>query len=257
MVQFNKQTFRETRQKLWGEETFDLPLDYFPSLPSTNQKLWQLLNEGKPLPRVVIAGQQTAGKGQWGRQWQSSLGGLYLSLALSTQLPATNSHQLTLCSGWGIAQALRSKAVRVNLKWPNDLLLNQKKLGGILSETRIQNGHITQAVIGVGINWQNSVPETGINLQPRSQITSLESLAAVVAHGIIWGYQQYLAIGIEKILPSYLQMLSSKGRKVLVDGFPGTVVGVTAQGDLKIRLNSLGAGVEVLRSPGTISLSYR
>ncbi len=256
MVQFNKQTFHQKRQKLWGEEAFDLPLDYFPSLPSTNQKLWQLLDEGKLAPRVVIAGQQTAGKGQWGRQWQSSWGGLYLSLALSTQLLATNSNQLTLCTAWGIAQTLRTKDVPVNLKWPNDLLLNQKKLGGILSETRIQNGYISQVVIGVGINWKNSVPETGINLQPRSQITSLESLAAVVAHGIIWGYQQYLAIGIERILPSYLQILSSKGRRVVVDGFPGVVVGVTAQGDLRIRLNSPGAAVEVLRSPGTISLGY-
>lgn len=255
-MKFDKFIFQETRRSLWGEEMFDLPLDYFPTLTSTNQKLWQLVDEGQLPPRVVIAGQQTAGKGQWGRQWQSSWGGLYLSLALSTRLLATDANQLTLCTGWGIAQVLRSKAVPVSLKWPNDLLLEQKKLGGILCETRIYCGDVTQAVIGVGINWKNPVPEIGINLQKHLQITSLETLAALVTYGITWGYQQYLALGMEKILPSYLNLLDSKGHRVMVDGSPGTVVGVTPQGDLRIRLNSPGATVEVSRSPGTVSIGY-
>ena len=255
-MKFDKFIFQETCRSLWGKKVFDLPLDYFPTLPSTNQKLWQLLDEGQLLPRVIIAGQQTAGKGQWGRQWQSSWGGLYLSLALSTHLLSTDSNQLTLCSAWGIAQALRSKEVPVSLKWPNDLLLEGKKLGGILCETHIHCGYITQAVIGVGINWKNLVPETGINLQKHLQITSLETLAALVTYGIMWGYQQYLALGMEKILPSYLDLLDSQGRRVMVDGSPGTVVGVTSQGDLRIRLNSPGATVEVSRSPGAVSLGY-
>jgi BirA family biotin operon repressor/biotin-[acetyl-CoA-carboxylase] ligase len=234
-----------------------LSLYLYETIPSTNQILWELIEQGVTFPIGAIASQQTAGRGQWGRQWQSQLGGLYLSVAINLNIPASDGPHLTLLSAWGIADALRRHDIPVFLKWPNDLILEGRKLGGIKSETRIQQETITQAVIGVGINWTNPVPEVGINLQSFSdKIASLEQLTAIAIDGIFSGYQHYLANGIETLLISYLDLLQSMGRKVTVNGCPGVVIGVNSQGKLRVRLHSPGATREIDLSSGTISLGY-
>lgn len=240
-----------------------LSLQVFETLASTNQILWELMSQGAIAGTAVLALRQESGRGQWGRQWQSPLGGLYLSVALNPNLPVGNSAQLTLCSAWGIATALRSYGVPVQLKWPNDLVINGRKLGGILTETRIHQGQVTKAVVGVGINWTNSVPETGINLktvlaeQVKPAIASLEILSAIVLQGIASGYTAWQQEGIENLLPSYLSLLTSLGRSVAVDDIQGTIVGVSPQGELQICPDSAELpSREILLKPGTISLGY-
>ena len=240
-----------------------LSLQVFEALASTNQTLWELVSQGAIAGTAVLALQQESGRGQWGRQWQSPLGGLYLSVALSPALPVANSAQLTLCSAWGIATALRSYNLPVQLKWPNDLVLNGRKLGGILTETRIRQGQVTKAVVGVGINWTNPVPPTGINLaaalaeQTQPAIDSLEMLAAIALQGIASGYAAWRQEGIENLLPAYLSLLTSLGRSIVLDGVEGTIVGVSANGELQLRSASNDpSSREILLKPGTISLSY-
>ncbi|GAB4190457.1 MAG: biotin--[acetyl-CoA-carboxylase] ligase [Coleofasciculaceae cyanobacterium] len=241
-----------------------LSLHWFETLLSTNQTLWKLLDWGATSGTVVIASQQTAGRGQWGRQWHSTPGGLYLSLALTPQLQASNSAQLTMCGAWGIATALRSYDIPVFLKWPNDLLLLGRKLGGILTETRVNQGQITKAVVGVGINWSNHVPESGIILQPfcqeqlssKPRVTSLEMLAAIVLQGLHIGFQRWSELGIEGLLASYVELLDSQGRHVIVDGNPGAIAGVTPNGELRVCINSGEITREICLKPGTISLGY-
>jgi BirA family biotin operon repressor/biotin-[acetyl-CoA-carboxylase] ligase len=260
-VAFDQQQLESLVAK-YDDAHLKLCFHIFDTLPSTNQKLWELIDQGAKPGTVVIATQQTSGRGQWGRQWHSATGGLYLSLAIAPNLPAANSAQLTLCSAWGIATALRDRAIPVVLKWPNDLILLNRKLGGILIETRVQQGHITQAIIGVGINWTNPVPETGINLQsflnsqPTSSITSLERLAALTLEGLLSGCQRSTPEAIETVLPSYLELLNSNGRPVVVDGNPGVVVGVTPTGNLRVHLHSGSATSTIDLQPGTISLGY-
>lgn len=249
-------------ESLSGVETVHI----FPSLPSTNQTLWELIDQGAPPGTAVIAAEQTAGRGQWGRQWLSSAGGLYLSWAIAPDLPVADSAQLTLCSAWGIAQALREQGIPVWLKWPNDLILTERKLAGILTETRVQKGRIVQAVIGAGINWANPVPETGINLQtflasePTPRIASLETLAAIALKGLTAGYRQLQQGGIEFLLPSYLELLSGVGHQVSIDGCKGTIIGVTATGELRVQIPSAPTDTisnsEINLKPGTISLGY-
>ncbi len=261
---------RHCLEAFLGDVSLPLSFHIFETLPSTNQTLWELLDQGATPGTVVIALEQTAGRGQWGRQWQSSTGGLYLSVALAPDLVATNSAHLTLGSAWGIATSLRSYGIPALIKWPNDLILCKRKLGGILTETRVQQGRITKAVVGVGINWANLVPETGINLesflqqQPieandlraRFANASLERLAAITLQGILSGYQQVSLEGIDALLPAYVELLSCRGRSVIVDGRSGVIVGVASTGELQVRLNSLAAAEEICLKPGTISLGY-
>lgn len=239
-----------------------IPLAVYPTIPSTNQQLWTLIDLGKTIPCGVIALEQTAGKGQWGTTWLSSLGGLYLSVAIPVDLPLSNHPHLIMATAWGIATMLRSYDLPVFLKWSNDLILEQRKLGGIKIETRTKQAKITQAVIGVGINWHNPVPEVGINLQsynrqtPETDISSLEQLAAVTTYGILAGFEYYLAVGIEELLARYLAILSNLGQKITINGCLGEVTGVTTQGELTVRWRSPGASTEVCFAPGQISLGY-
>ncbi|MGB7416285.1 MAG: biotin--[acetyl-CoA-carboxylase] ligase [Thermosynechococcaceae cyanobacterium] len=197
-------------------QTFGHPLHWVEAIPSTNTHLWDLVHQGAAPGTAVIAAQQQSGRGQRGRTWLSAPGGLYLSVSLldhDSQIQADQTPQLTVCSAWGIAQILRDLEIPVSLKWPNDLLLQGKKLGGILTETTLQGDIITNAIVGIGLNWSNSVPETGIALQsalndPR-QIDSLEALAAITLQGLEHGYQRWCTEGIQGILPDYLNLVTA------------------------------------------------
>lgn len=240
----------------------------FETVDSTNRAAWKLLRQGATASSVVIAMNQTAGKGQRGHQWSSPVGGLYLSLTLTPDLPANCGTHLTMASAWGIASALRQQGIPVGIKWLNDLVVDERKLGGILTETRLAQQRIRQVVIGVGINWQNPVPQVGINLQSvlarqeNRSIQSLEMLAAVVIFGLIKGYFEYRQQGLETLLSGYHELLTSLGHSVAINRcgtvVSGTVIGVSRQGELRVQLSASPGATEtvVMAKPGEFSLGY-
>jgi BirA family biotin operon repressor/biotin-[acetyl-CoA-carboxylase] ligase len=234
----------------------------FDRIPSTNQIVWESLEQGHLGFLVAIASEQTAGRGQWGRSWQSEQGGLYLSLGLPMEMAVEQGPHITLWSAWGIAESLRQQGIAVYLKWPNDLILEKKKLGGIKTETKVYQEKIIQSVIGVGINGSNSVPSTGINLETvlnqkkNASIHSLETLAAITLQGLFLGYQGYKKEGIDSILSAYLDYFFNLGQSVLIENCPGMITGITAQGELKVRLKSPGATTEITLPLGSIQLGY-
>lgn len=251
-----------------------------PQVVSTNETLWQYLAQGHPVGTTVIAQHQTAGRGQWGRHWASATGGLYLSWSCAPHLRAGGAAQLTLCTAWGIATALRQWAIPVAIKWPNDLVLQGRKLGGILTETRLRGDIIHQAVVGVGINWANPVPPVGINLQTfwaelapgataifteanapgwGKRPATLAHLAAIVLHGMVTGYTYWQHEGIAKLLPAYESLLSQHYRTVEVNGQSLTIVGVTPEGALRVQgttATGRKAKTEQIFRPGQIRLGY-
>jgi BirA family biotin operon repressor/biotin-[acetyl-CoA-carboxylase] ligase len=259
-----------------GRQSAYLPfsLHLFETVSSTNQIVWDLLGSGSEPGCVAIATQQTSGRGQWGRQWVSQEGGLYLSVAIAPNIEASNSYQLTLATAWGIAQQLQSCGIPLGIKWPNDLVCKSdengykyKKLGGILTETKVQTGKISQAVIGVGINWANPVPETGINLetwqanQQPKPIPSLEMLTSTILLGIESGIQSLFQEGINILLSRYLEFLINIGEEIYVNDVMSTIVGVTHTGDLRVCVETSKQRKimqsEIHLQPGTISLGYR
>ncbi len=269
-MKFDVQIYQETwqhiaRQGFPIESTIQsIPLEVFATITSTNTKLWELIDRGNSTPLAAIALKQTAGKGQWGRVWQSSLGGLYLSVGISPQISLSNNAHLIMSTAWGIATILRNYSLPVSLKWPNDLILDGCKLGGIKIETRTQQQQITHAVIGIGINWTNAVPPMAINLQSYYQksqasdrISSLEALSAIAIYGILSGYKYYQQVGIERLVNSYLKILLTLGQTITFNGCLGEVVGVSDRGELKVKLTSEGATTIINLSPGQISLGYR
>lgn len=229
--------------------------DYQDTLDSTNRQIWRKVEDGVSLPLVSIAGQQTAGQGQWGRVWLSGQGGLYLSLGLTCQIELKDQFHLTLLTAWGIVQNLQNYQIPVKLKWPNDLILEGKKLGGIKIETRCQSQGINQAVIGVGINYANLVPETAINLSNYPCIDSLELLASLVIDGIFAGYARYEQEGIKRIFEGYCQQLETVGKEINFQGHLGIIEGVEETGELRVRLVAQGSSSLVRLPIGSIRLN--
>ena len=129
-------------------------LYWYPVTDSTNTRAKQLAKEGAPEGTVLIAGNQTAGRGRMGRTFQSPDGqGVYLSVILRPDcLPAELMH-LTCAAGAAMVQAVEAAcAITPQIKWINDLVVGQKKLGGILTEMSLADGKVDYAVVGIGIN---------------------------------------------------------------------------------------------------------
>jgi len=128
---------------------------------STQDEVHRLAEGGAPDGTAVVAGQQTAGRGSRGRQWQSPVGGLWLSVLRRPTAESAAPLVLSLSAGLAVAEALEAAGVpKVMLKWPNDLMIGTAKVGGILCEIRWHGERAAWAAIGVGINVANDPPVT-------------------------------------------------------------------------------------------------
>jgi BirA family biotin operon repressor/biotin-[acetyl-CoA-carboxylase] ligase len=247
----------------FGNSPIPIDIHLFDSLPSTNSHLWKLVEQGACEGTVVIARTQTAGKGTHGKQWLSDLGGLYLSLALSPNLPVNHGPWLTMAIAWGICNALILQNIPVQIKWPNDFLLNKAKLGGMLIETKIHGNNIKKAIVGVGINYQNNVPEMGMNLikwnkfEPNYSTIPFNVLTSAVIWGIINGYQRCHPDRIGGLITDYSLLLEALGRQVEIDNQVGVVLGVNEKGELKIGFPSAKCMTEICFQPGNFTLGYK
>jgi BirA family biotin operon repressor/biotin-[acetyl-CoA-carboxylase] ligase len=125
---------------------------------STNDHAKQLARKGAASGTVVWAHEQTAGRGRQGNVWVSSPGNLFMSMIVRPQIGGEHLGQLSFLSAVALANVLEKiipPAAQINLKWPNDLLINQKKAAGILIETE---NKMPWAVVGVGVNISSAPP---------------------------------------------------------------------------------------------------
>ena len=225
---------------------------------------------------IVIAQTQTAGRGQWGRSWTSEKGGLYLSWGFQTVISNDRLSLIPLAAAWGVAIGLQSWGIPVQLKWPNDLILAGRKLGGILVETKSLAGISPPIVldgaekpttigIGIGVNWNNHPPEPGIALSAYQQsqtadltekpgIQNLEHLTAIVLTGLIQGCKEWLnpARALADSITQYEALLSNRGQWIPIQGEMGQIVGITPTGSLRIQLPTQ----EICCAPGSLNLGY-
>lgn len=244
-----------------------LALYCYDLVPSTNDIVWDLLAAGAVPPFAAIARCQSAGRGQWGRVWQSEPGGLYCTLLISAPpvlgREAVAGLHLTLTAAWGITSMLRALGLPVAIKWPNDLILSGRKLGGILCQQRVRGSQPRPEIaIGVGINWNNVVPPVAIALRSflqeknyPSEAFSHERLLQFVLRGIFEGCSYYKREGAGRLLASYQKLLTSKGQTTTISGREGIVTGVAPDGRLRLRFLDSEGG-EILQAPGTLDLGY-
>jgi BirA family transcriptional regulator, biotin operon repressor / biotin---[acetyl-CoA-carboxylase] ligase len=188
-----------TRQTLFGRA-----LRYHDEIESTNAEAKSLAADGAPEGTVVIAECQTAGRGRLGRRWTSPAGkGLLFSVILRPALPMSDAHLLTLVAATAAAEAIETQTgVAVRIKWPNDLYVDDRKLGGILTEVSGEQDEIDWVVVGIGLNVNTEYGELPVPL--RRTAASLK-----MAGGQLFDRSELLARILLSLEASYVATLRS------------------------------------------------
>jgi len=136
-------------------------IHYFPELSSTMDTAKDLARKDCPDFTVVIAGRQTEGRGRLNRQWLSDDGGLYFTLVIRPEIPVPISSRVNFLASLTLARVLREMyQIEATVKWPNDILVDDRKLSGMLSELEAEADRVFFINIGMGINVNND--PTGI-----------------------------------------------------------------------------------------------
>ncbi len=221
---------------------------YYKSTNSTNVKAHELAAQGARHGSVVLADKQTAGRGRRGRQWDSPPGeNLYFTLLLYPKIPAQKASMLTLVMALAVSEALGVVTGReIWIKWPNDMVLNGKKLAGILTEMQARDDKIDHVIIGVGVNVAKRVFEgeldgkaTSLENEVERKMLREDLLAGILEHFEVL-YELFCQKGsLEGLRQAYESQLINKGRQVLVldpaGEFTGTALGINDTGELQVQ----------------------
>lgn len=215
---------------------------------STNDEAARLARAGAQHGTVVIAEQQSAGRGRDGRPWASPRGrGLYLSCVLRPPLPLADVPPMTLAIGVGLCDAVRAAGVPGALKWPNDMLVGTRKLAGVLVEAQSQGSRLEAVIVGIGVNLSEAqlgevppdIAARAISLEEAAgaPIDREAFIAALLAHVEHW-VDHYTAVGLEQVIPAWTERMAPGLRaRATVGGAPmvGMMVGLDGDGSLLLR----------------------
>jgi BirA family biotin operon repressor/biotin-[acetyl-CoA-carboxylase] ligase len=201
---------------------------YFKEIDSTNEKAKSLAAEGAPEGTLVVAESQTKGRGRRGRGWFSPFGeGIYISLILRPSIAPNEAPKITLMTAVVVAEALLAMipSLSVRIKWPNDILVNGKKMAGILTEISTEMDLVEFIVIGLGVNVNMNIDRFPKEI--RGQATSI--LISTGSHfsrsAIVKAYLQYFEKyygifkknGFETVMRRWRGLSDIIGQKVMVD----------------------------------------
>lgn len=218
---------------------------------STNARAHELGEAGAADGTVVIADQQSAGKGRLGRRWSSPAGvNLYASVLLRPELPPRFAPQLTFVSAVAVARAVGEiSGLAAEVKWPNDILLAGRKVAGLLNEMSAETERIHYVILGIGVNL-NMAPEqfpddlrypaTSVAIETGRPVSRLAFTRSLLRQ-LDDLYQLFLQQGIEPILQLWQALFPLLGRRVSVDQqgtlLRGRVEGLDGDGALLLRLD--------------------
>ncbi len=151
-------------------------IQYYPKLDSTNTKAWNLISENAVIGTVVVTDNQTIGRGRQSNKWISTQGkSLTFSIVLYPNAPPNRINLYSLLAGLAITDCLIENNINAQLKWPNDILINKKKVGGILCESKISGRVIKSMVIGIGLNINEDIEDFSISLRKIATSLMIES----------------------------------------------------------------------------------
>ncbi len=223
-------------------------IHYFDELDSTSVKAREIAVDS-PDGTVVIAEKQVGGRGRMGKKWHSPPGGIYLSIILKPEIPPDHAHRLTLVSGVAATEVLKELGVAAEIKWPNDILINEKKVCGTLTEIDAEMDAVNYVIVGIGI-------DANIELEMLPSIAMLQATSLLEETGgvvdrvaitqrFLERFEQYYAtfmdVGFSQILKHWREYSSTIGRRVkIVTKFRtivGEAVGIDHDGALIVELD--------------------
>jgi len=237
-------------QKNLNCRRFGAKVHVFDSIESTNTYARTLATTGAAEGTLVLADEQTAGRGRLGRRWVANAGeNLTFSLILRPATPPDQINLLPLAIAVALAHGVRrATSLPVYCKWPNDLLLHGKKCAGILMESSLGNRGLEFVVVGIGINVNQRVfPET-----LRSRATSLAlhtthplnriSVLRTVLETLEQEYDSVASNGHRSTVAAWLELAPVIGKRVSADlqgvTVHGTVIGIAPDGGLQLHTDA-------------------
>ncbi len=208
---------------------------YYREIDSTNNRARELAAAGYPEGTVVVAEMQTAGRGRRGRSWFSSNNqGIYMSVILRPPLPLKEISRVSLMTGVAVAETLEAELnLLPRIKWPNDILINNRKIAGILSEIVTDMDSIEYIVVGIGLNITNQVqnfpddfrmPATSALTECKDPISRVKILQALLLNLESY-YYQLLKGNFACTLEKGRNLSMVLGQEVKLDTINGFLVG--------------------------------
>jgi BirA family biotin operon repressor/biotin-[acetyl-CoA-carboxylase] ligase len=230
----------ELKTKIMGRKVF-----HFDATTSTNDKAYELAESGEPEGTVVIAESQSHGRGRVGRKWVSpGGGGIYMSVILRPDLEADEIPAITLVAAASVVKTLiRLTGADAKIKWPNDVMINEKKVCGILTEMKAQPDRVDFLVLGIGINVntpQDKLPDTATSV--KSELKKALNRAELV-RGFLGQFEKdyilFTKIGFSSLRDECKEFSVVIGRKVKITEHhrtvKGTVLDIDDKGALIVR----------------------
>jgi BirA family biotin operon repressor/biotin-[acetyl-CoA-carboxylase] ligase len=216
---------------------------------STNTLAMEMAAKGAPEGAVVIAETQTGGKGRLGRTWISPKGNLYLSVVLRPSIPTHKAPLITLMGAVAVAAAIRTACnLPAAIKWPNDILLSNRKVGGLLTEMNAEPDRIKHIVLGIGLDVNMALDQLPPDVRTRTTTIAAEAgrnidrtaLLRQILRELDSRYRIFLA-GEADILKEWGELNATIGSRVAVSGsgetLEGLAQGIDREGRLVLRLD--------------------
>lgn len=224
--------------------TIGRDITYVPVAVSTNTTAMELAQRNAAEGTAVVAETQTGGKGRLGRSWISPRGNLYLSVILRPEVPTHKAPLLTLMGAAATANAIRAAAkITAGIKWPNDILINGRKVGGLLTEMSAEQDRIRHIVLGIGVNVNMELTALPDEVRMLSTSIAAETGAPLDRTSLLRQILQeldrcYLAFLADErsVLVAWRALNVTLGMRVVVSGLGGTVEGLAHEIDREGRL---------------------
>ena len=222
---------------------------YFEEAASTNDLAKELAGKGVEEGTLVVAETQTHGKGRLGRRWISPRGGIWFSVILRPEVGSKDAPKIVFTAALAIAKTIR-KVLRLTAKtkWPNDVLVHNKKVCGLLAETSISDDNINFVVLGIGVNANvdtNAFPQeltgslTSLKKEAKREIPREEFLQALLKE-MEHCYNDFTRGRFARILEEWKSLTDMIGKDVEVvsfdERFEGKAIDVDQDGALMVRL---------------------
>jgi len=244
-------------------------IEYFDTLESTNTTAAAHARAGASEGTVVIAETQTRGRGRLGRAWVSPpFRNLYLSIVLRPAIPPGDAPRLALVAGLATADAVAEWAPRVALKWPNDVLVDNRKVAGILTEMDADGDHVRFVIAGIGVNLNGTLDDFPAELRDKAGSLAMAvgapidrvAFAARVLSCLEARYARFLAHGFAALRSEWNARSCLQGRQVQIDDggqrHRGIVSGVADDGALCLR-DAAGHDVRIVAGEVTVVDGYQ
>jgi BirA family biotin operon repressor/biotin-[acetyl-CoA-carboxylase] ligase len=235
-------------RRLLADTPFGKRIYHYFKVDSTNTVAMRLGEEGEPHGAIVLAEEQTAGRGRAGRSWVcEKSSGIHVSVLLRPAISPIQAPLITLVSGLAMRDAVvEQTGLEPDLRWPNDLLIGRKKCGGILTEMHAEPDRIHFVITGIGINVNQTEFSselasiaTSLRIETGRTLSRIELLARLLRH-LDRYYNQFLTEGASPILKRFAAVSSfAQGKRVristAVESFVGTSAGLEANGLLRVK----------------------